>query len=249
MTLRLAAAATLLAVAVLPAAAASRVVPAQPTTFQPVNLQMTVDSCTFIPASVLVRMEANLIKVTQLVNNCLVPGEAQVVDVRLGSLPAGQYRVEVYLSSDSNATPVESLAFTVAHGVEIAISPPIPRPLTDYTGLWWTASEGGWGLSLHQGLFTSLFGTWYVYGSNGQPEWYTLQGGQWTSSTRWTGTLYRTTGPFFGGPGFDPRLVLVQPAGTAVLDFTQAPGTIGQARFTYTINGAATTKVITRFTF
>ena len=243
------AAAAALALAVLPAAAASRIVPALPTAFEPVNLRMTVDSCTFNPASVLVNNVANVLRVTQLLNNCLVAGTPQVYDVRLGSLPPGNYRVEVYPSSDSNVAATETFQFTVSPPVEVAMSPPPARPLTDYTGLWWTASEGGWGLSLHQSPLHVVFASWYVYNANGQPEWYTLQGGQWTSSTRWSGTVYRNTGPFFAGPGFDPRLVLVQSAGTAVLDFSQTPATEGEARFTYTVNGASATKTITRFRF
>lgn len=109
--------------------------------------------------------------------------------------------------------------------------------------------ESGWGLALNQGGSNALFGAWFVYGAGGQPEWFTLQGGQWTSSTRWTGPVYRTTGPFFAGPDFDPRLVLIQAAGNATLEFTQVPGEEGRARFTYTVNGATSTKTITWMSF
>lgn len=243
-------AASLLAAA-LPAAAASRIVPESPTAFEPVVLRMTVDSCTFVPGSVNVASvptRAQTIGVSFTQNACLVAGPPEVVDIRLGSLPVGTYRVEVY--PGANATvPTETLAFTVTARPEIAIFPPPAKPLADYSGLWWTATEGGWGLSLHQSPADSLFGSWFVYGATGQPEWFTLQGGQWTSSTRWSGTIYRNTGPFFAGPGYDPRLVLVQSAGSAVLEFRQVPGTEGEARFTYTVNGATTTKTITRFRF
>ena len=231
-------------------ALASEIVPAQPIAFELVNLRMTVDSCTFEPSTVRVRADGAVLRVTQHLNNCLQPGEPEVVDVRLGALAPGQYRVEVFASQDAAREPVESLAFEVRERIEVAVFPPPTRPLTDYTGMWWNPLESGWGLSLHQSAASdAMFGAWFVYGASGAPEWYTLQGGQWTGATRWTGPIYRTSGPFFAGPDYDPRLVLVQAAGTAVLDFRQAPGEEGRARFTYTIGGVTTTKVVTRLVF
>lgn len=242
------AAATIAVAAALPLQAASRLVPAQPTAFEHVHLRMTVDSCTFIPASVHVRSTQNTLRVTQLLRTCLVAGSPEVVDIRLGALPAGDYRVEVYGSVDNGAVPIETLSFQVRDGPEASITPTPPYPKADYNGLWWNPLESGWGLSLHQNTFVGLFGAWFVYGSNGQPEWFTLQGGQWLDSTTWRGTLYRTTGPSFAGPGYDPRLVLVQAAGSATLDFSQRAGE-GRAIFTYTVNGATVTKTIQRFLF
>ena len=241
------AAATFALAVALPAQAASRIVPALPTSFEPVNLRMTVDSCTFNPLSVLVRASLNTLRVTQLLNACLLPGNPEIVDVRLGSFPAGDYRVEVYGTSDSNAAPLETLSFRVT---DIPVpSPPTQRPLAGYTGLWWSPQESGWGLSLHQSAQDGMFGGWFVYGSTGAPEWFTLQGGHWIDSTTWRGNLYRTTGPSFAGSAYDPRLVLVQAAGTATLDFRQRAGEEGRARFTYTVNGATVTKSIERMAF
>lgn len=242
-------AATFALAAALPAFAASRIVPAQPTAFELVNLRMTVDSCTFNPATVHVRASGSTLKVTQQPNACLLPGTPETVDVGLGALPAGDYRVEVHASADGNGTPAETLAFTVSEPVQIAIFPPPPRPLTDYSGLWWNPQESGWGLSLHQSALHTLFGAWFVYGTGGQPEWFTLQVGQWIDSTTWRGSIYRTTGPPFGGADYDPRLVLVQAAGTATLDFRHRTGEEGRARFTYTLGGVTTTKVISRMAF
>jgi hypothetical protein len=225
--------------------AQSRIVPAAPTAFEPVNLRMTVDSCAFSPSTVHVNAAGSTLKVTQQPNACLVAGPPEVVDVRLGSLAPGDYRVEVY-SGNAEGPAAETLAFQVRGRVEIAIFPPPPHPITDYTGLWWTPAESGWGLSLHQSAADVLVGAWFVYGATNQPEWFTLQGGHWTSATRWTGSIYRTTGPYFAGPAYDPRLVLVQPAGTATLEFKQLPGDEGHGRFSYTIDGAMTTKVISR---
>jgi hypothetical protein len=240
------AAAAALATLALPLQA-SRIVPAEPTAFQPVNLRMTVDSCTFVPGTVRVQSVAGALKVTQQMNQCLVAGTPEIVDIRLGSLAPGDYRVEVYASQNTDVQPIETLAFQVRGRVEVAVFPPPPRPLTDYTGLWWNPAEGGWGLSLHQGPFDTLFGSWYVYNASGQPEWFTVQQGRWTSATRWAGTIYRNQGPFFAGPDYDPRLVLTQSAGSAVLEFRQLPGQEDRAAFTYTIGGVTTTKAISRF--
>ncbi len=237
--------ATLALAAALPVLAQSRIEPARPTSFELVNLRMTVDSCAFDPATVRVRAEGDTLQVTQRLNQCFAPGTPQVVDVRLGSLPAGSYRVEIHAGPDTGS-PAERLSFEVVDPAEIAVFPPPSRPLTDYTGLWWNPQESGWGLSLHQSALHGVFGAWFVYGANGQPEWFTLQGGRWLDSTTWRGTLYRTTGPSFAGPDYDPRLVLVQAAGTATLDFAHRAGEEGRARFTYTVGGVTTTKNVVR---
>ena len=227
-------------------AGAARIDPAEPIAFEAVNLRMTVDGCAFVPETVRVHASGNVLKVTQQMNQCFAAGPIEVADVRLGSLAPGEYRVEVYASQDAVGTPVETLAFEVRTRPEIAVFPPPPRPITDYSGMWWNAAESGWGLSLHQSPSDVMFGALYVYGSDGGAEWFTLQGGRWESSTRWSATLYRTTGPFFAGPVFDPRLVLVQAVGVASLDFHQVPGDEGRARFSYGVDGTTTSKVITR---
>lgn len=237
--------ATLLLAAALPVSA-SRLIPAEPIAFEPVVLRMTVDGCAFVAETVRVRAVANVLKVTQHPNNCLVPGPIEIADVRLGTLAVGSYRVEVYGGSDDSAQPVETLAFEVRQRPEIAIFPPPPRPITDYSGLWWTPSESGWGLSLHQAATDAMFGALFVYASDREAEWFTLQGGRWESSTRWTATVYRTTGPFYASALFDPRLVLLDAVGSATLDFRQVPGDEGRARFTYDVDGVTVDKVIQR---
>ncbi|HUP98703.1 MAG TPA: hypothetical protein VM073_12205 [Usitatibacter sp.] len=229
-----------------PGVFASAIEPAEPLAFQPVNLRMTVDGCAFVPATVRVRAVANVLKVTQHLNNCIVPGPVEIADVRLGSLASGEYRVEVYVTPDASGTPAETLQFTVQERAEIAVFPPPPRPITDYSGLWGDAAESGWGLSLHQTARDVMFGALFVYGADREAEWFTLQGGRWESSTRWTATVYRTTGPFFAAPVFDPRLVLLDAVGVAALDFHQQPGSEGRATFTYSVDGREVAKAIRR---
>jgi len=227
------------------ACAASEIVPREPSPFQDVNLRMVVDSCSFVPSTVRVAMVGDTLRVTQVLNQCFAPGTPLTVDVRLGSFPAGSYRVELYPGSESSGPP-ERLSFEVRGLVEPAVFPPPTRPLTSYTGLWYTPSESGWGISLTQSPFHGLFGTWYVYDAANRPEWYTFQEGRWTSFTTWTANVYRTSGPFLGAPAFDPRFVTIAPAGTATFDFTIRPGLETKARFTYTVNGLTGTKSIER---
>ena len=224
---------------------ASSLVPAQPTSFETVTLRRTTDSCNFNAATVRVTMSSNVIQVDHDGNNCSPPGAPIVADVQLGKLPPGDYRVEVFEPRRLNSAPAETLVFQVRDPAEVAIFPPPPRPLTNYTGLWYNAEESGWGLSLHQGATYMVFGLLFVYDGGNQPEWYSLQGGQWTSSTKWTGILYRTTGPSFREP-FMAAQVTYAVAGTASFDFTQAAGQQGRAQFTYSIGSTTVTKTITR---
>ena len=115
---------------------------------------------------------------------------------------------------------------------------------TDYSDLWWIPSESGWGMQLVQEE-TTIFATLFVYGPGKQPTWYTalVTNTDYTSHT-WTGTLYATTGPWFGAGSFDPAAVDAMAVGTMTLDlpFVEA-GTL-----TYTVNGLQIVKHIQRET-
>jgi hypothetical protein len=229
-----------------PAWAASSLQPPQPSSFDLVNLRMTVDDCAFNPSTVRVTLVANAFIVRHRPNPCLVAGNPVVVDVRLGSVPAGNYRVDVIASLDSAAPPAESIIFTVLDRPEIAIFPPPPRPLTDYSGIWFSVLESGWGVSFHQGADNMTFAMLFVYGATGQPDWYSIQGGRWVNSTTWTGTAYHTTGPSLASSVFDPMLVIYGASGGATFDFSQAPGHEGEARFSYVIGNVTATKTLKR---
>jgi hypothetical protein len=225
--------------------AASQVVPSAPAPFETVNLRTVVDSCSFVPSTVRVNMVGDTVRVTQVLNACFAPGTPMTVDIRLGSFPMGSYRVELYPGSETSGPP-ERLGFEVRGLVEPAVFPPPTRPLTTYTGLWYTPSESGWGISLTQSPLNALFGTWYVYDAANRPQWYTFQEGRWTSFTTWTATVYRTSGPFLGAPAFDPRFVTIAPAGTVTFEFAIRPGLETRAQFTYSVNGLTGTKSIER---
>jgi hypothetical protein len=225
------------------AAADATVVPAQPLAFDNVNLRMTVDSCVFNRAATsVVYMNNNGITVKSPRNQCLVPGPTEVVDIELGTFAPGSYVVQVHHNPSDFAPPYERVAFEVRARPE---SESVPRPLTDYSGLWYNALESGWGLSIHQGADHQVFAVLYVYRGDSQPEWYSIQDGRWTDATTWRGTLYRSSGPGFLG-SFNPNMVTLFKRGVAQFEFKQVPGTEGTARLTYFMDDMAFIKSIQR---
>ncbi|HVF33932.1 MAG TPA: hypothetical protein VND91_01260 [Candidatus Saccharimonadia bacterium] len=226
------------------ALAQSRIVPPNPVEFERVALRQTVDSCAFDELRVSVELEGRTIFVTEPQNQCLLPGPPEVVDIQLGAYPSGVYRVEIRLSESQPA--VERLEFEVQGIATIAIFPPPPHPIANYTGLWWDRSAPGWGLSLHQGRIYDLFGALFVFGTSGAPEWYTLQSGQWQTSTRWAGEVLRSSGPPWVSATFNAGLVSHADVGNVVLDFTMLPGNEDRARLSLTIGGTTLTKTIER---
>ena len=130
-------------------------------------------------------------------------------------------------------------------------SEPIPqsmpsglRPSLDYTDMWWKSTESGWGLSAIQHASGQLFVVWYHYRTDGTPQWLVIPGGVWTSSTSFTGAIYRTSGPSYAGV-FDPSRVSVMPVGVATFAFPNA----SQGTFTWTMDGMQGFRSVTRQTF
>jgi len=122
----------------------------------------------------------------------------------------------------------------------------------NYQDLWWVPSESGWGVNFsHQnGL---LFATWYTYdakntGISNPPLWLSALLLQQGTTSVYTGTINRTSGPRFD----DYKTPFAtQSVGTMTVTFTDG----NHATFAYNINAAgglpATTqsKSITRFLF
>jgi hypothetical protein len=120
---------------------------------------------------------------------------------------------------------------------------------TDYSDLWWVGpAEDGWGVNfIQQG--DVIFATFFVYGNDRSARWFVAPamaptGTQPSVGHRFSGDLYQTTGPWFGGP-FDPAQVGGNVVGTAMVTF-DSPDT---ATLTYTVSGTPVVKAITRQTF
>ena len=115
---------------------------------------------------------------------------------------------------------------------------------TDLSNLWWNPLESGWGINIIQQSQT-LFVTMFVYDSAGKPTWYVGSDVEYSSVDSlggyiFTGTLYQTTGSYFGAPIFNPAQTVATPVGTITLRFASyTTGTL-----TYTVNGITVNKNI-----
>ncbi len=133
--------------------------------------------------------------------------------------------------------------FALASAAATQATPMSPDP----TGHWYNPNESGWGATIAQQgdvLFVMLF----VYDEQGKPEWFVASNVRDTGGGVFSGTLYRTSGPWFG-TAFDPMAVANQAVGTLAVQY--AVNFAGQAslRFNYIVNGIAVTKGVTRLTW
>lgn len=119
-------------------------------------------------------------------------------------------------------------------------------PALDPTGMWWNDEEPGWGLALvmHASERNNVFGTLFTYRHDGKSTWLAVPASRWAHPRRFTGELYRTSGHAFGG-AFDSSSVTVTPVGTLAIEFTDKDN----GRLTYSIDGVAVEKRITRQAF
>jgi lysyl endopeptidase len=120
---------------------------------------------------------------------------------------------------------------------------PPPNPGSgNFTDLWYTVSEAGWGINLnHQGDI--IFATLYTYDASGAPLWLFMSNGDKQSDGSYAGSLYRATGPAFNASPWGP--FHPTPVGTMRLSFSS--GSAGVLVYTY--NGVSVTKNITRYQF
>jgi lysyl endopeptidase len=113
---------------------------------------------------------------------------------------------------------------------------------TNYTDLWWNASESGWGLNVnHQGNI--IFATLFTYDTNGAPLWLAMSDGERQPDGSYQGTLYRSSGPAFNAAPFGAASAAA--VGTLRLTFTGRDS----ATLAYTVNGTPVAKSVTRQVF
>jgi hypothetical protein len=144
--------------------------------------------------------------------------------------------------ADSNAGTFSFTIDTIAGSKAISrqiFATGTTAPSVDYTDLWWNRNESGWGVSLTQ-QFGIIFAAWYAYDAAGNPVWYVATNCP-VSGPGCTGTLYRVT----GGAPLTSAWKPVNTA-TAVGDVTFAFSDAVNGTMTYTINGTASSRVITR---
>jgi hypothetical protein len=226
-----------LAASGLAAAQTLSIIPASPQYMEPVYLRVSpAPNTRELVYGAQASMSGNVITVElQTRNDCC----EYYYDVMLGRFPAGTFKVVVPTGNNRSAT----VDFTVAAPAR-SREYPGKVPAVNYTDLWWSPAESGWGLSIVHGPFNDVFATWMVYGTDGKPTWYLLGGGKWTSAnatTTYEGKVFKTSGPHFAQL-FDPRKVGYQPVGTAKLEFRDAMTGV----FRFDVEGVSGLKNITR---
>ena len=133
-------------------------------------------------------------------------------------------------------------AFTVPGDIQCSTalaSAPAPQSPGALTGLFWNASESGWGVHFTQ-RGANVFAAWYTYDGAGKPKWYVAPNCTGLTGTSGTcsGTLYDVTASSFFGGAFNPAAVHAASAGNVQVNF----GNANNATLTYTV-GAQTRAV------
>src|ERR1700730_8981060 len=114
----------------------------------------------------------------------------------------------------------------------------IQAAAVDYTDIWYNPSESGWGVNVVQSD-TFLFMTFFIYGADNKPTWFTAQVNE-DASGNFNGTLFATTGTYYILPWVG---VTASPVGSASFQ-PQGPYI---AKLVYIVTGVGTvTKIIQR---
>ena len=122
---------------------------------------------------------------------------------------------------------------------------PLPAAATDYTDIWFLPAESGWGVNMIQAdsfTYNFIFATFFIYGSDTKPTWYTAQMSS-DANGNFAGGLYATVGTYFGKP-WNPA---DHPPATLVGTASFVPTNAYQGTLSYSITGGPTvTKTIQR---
>ena len=157
-----------------------------------------------------------------------------------GILAALQGAPEMFKYVGTLGQSPQDLADLAAYIATLASPPP------NYEGIWWNApagSESGWGINFeHQG--DTIFATWFTYDTTGKGWWLVMTAAK-TAPNTYAGMLFTTKGPAFSAQPFNPMQVTATQVGSGTLSFSNA----NNGTFTYTVNGVAQVKNLTRQVF
>ncbi len=163
-------------------------------------------------------------------------GSMAVVDA-IGALP------RVNAGSPFDTLPVVGTVGGAVSKGNLALVTSAVAVAGNWQGLWWNASESGWGMSLTQ-HGDLIFVAVYTYDAAGAPVWYVISNCPVTA-TGCTGDIYRVQGgtaPTVAWAGAGRVLTKV---GTGTLTFAGADA----GTFDFTIDGVPGAKAITRQVF
>lgn len=115
---------------------------------------------------------------------------------------------------------------------------------TNFTDIWWNASESGWGIYFNQ-QSNVIYATWFTYDAGGNPWWLAATMKPDASTGVYTGDLGTLVGSPFALAPWDASRVKRTTVGVAAARFTDG----NHANFSYTLNGSTQTKALTRQVF
>jgi hypothetical protein len=191
-----------------------------------------------------VSMAGNTVTVVRYTSSCLICSYPLTAYIELGRLPAGAYTVRV-VDKSGVVRSTQPLTVTNPNPSGPYVLPSLEFPLGNYTDQWWDPEEPGWGIAVTQHVSGSLFAIWAVYGADNKPTWYTLQPGRWTAYNTYSGPVYRTSGPYFGGNYASGPPVIESLAGSATLTFSDPASGILQ----FNVDSVTLAKPIIRLQF
>jgi len=117
-----------------------------------------------------------------------------------------------------------------------------PAGAASFADLWYNPAESGWGVQVVQSN-TFLFLTFFIYGADGKPTWYTAQA-TLDATGNYNGALYATTGTYYAS-AWNPAQLTVTTVGTASFQ----PSDAYHATLVYALTGGPpVTKTIERQT-
>ncbi len=164
-------------------------------------------------------------------NNCTTLSQSAYCTVKVAFQPSasGPRSGVITVTSDGLYSP-QRFTFT---GMGTAAA------AANYTGIWWNATESGWGVNFqHDG--STIFATWFIYDGAGNPWWIVMTATDSGGTGTFTGTLYKTTGSGYDAATFTKGSPDV--AGTGTITFTDA----SHATLSYNVTGmGVVTKAIT----
>lgn len=238
----------LFAAGAAPLAQELSVTPAAPTPLDTVRLRWTHVGCTN-PDSVQVSQQANAI--TASADRVFFADCGTVLgyfdEYTLGRFPSGEYDARLMVNPPRGTLGPSQLLGPIHFSVSALPSVAVAAPHDDYSDLWWSPQRSGEALLVKQS-WTQLFAVWSVYDPSGRATWYSLQPGSWQRDSsgvlRFTGIVYRTTGPYWGG-AYDPSQVVIAPVGNASF----IPLAAGRAQFEVAIEGVAASIALERMRF
>lgn len=149
-----------------------------------------------------------------------------------------------YTVGTVNQTKIlEPLFFRQATVCEFAPSTNLASA-SNFTDVWNTTSEPGWGIYLgHQR--DTLFGLWYTYDSTGRDQWLTATAIDPSGGNVFAGDLRRLTGTPFSSINGSQAFLTAPVVGSVSFAFVNG----AQATMTYTLEGVTQTKVLSRYVF